>query len=96
VAKETSTNIFNPEYAFNSSSLGENITDNKYNWIYDTGASSNMTLYLAILKNIRPCYINIQTAARITLATQRGTASIYQDDHSIELQIHSIYIPTYI
>jgi hypothetical protein len=85
VAEETTTNIFDTEYAFNTSSPGQNITNDKYNWIYDTGASSHMTPYLAILNNIRPCNIKIQTAAGITLATQIGTASIYQDDRSIKL-----------
>jgi hypothetical protein len=51
-----------------------------------------MTPYLAILKNICPCNIKIQTAAGITLATQIGTASIYQDDRSIELY-NTLYVP---
>jgi hypothetical protein len=51
--------------------------------------------YLAILKNSHTCNINVQTAAGITLATQIGTASIYQDNHSIELY-HTCYIPQFI
>jgi hypothetical protein len=50
-----------------------------------------MTHYLAILKNIRPCNIKIQIAAGITLATQIGIGSIYQDDHSIELY-NTLYV----
>jgi hypothetical protein len=92
VAEETTINIFDIEYAFNTSRLGQNITNDKYNWIYDTGAFLHMTPYLAILKNIRPCNIKIQTAAGITLATQIGTASIYQDDRSIELH-NTLYVP---
>jgi hypothetical protein len=92
VAQETTTNIFDIEYAFNTSSLGHNITNDKYNWIYDTGTSLHITPYLAIFKNICLWNIKIQTAARITLVIQIGTASIYQDDHSIELH-NTLYVP---
>jgi hypothetical protein len=77
MTEEITTNIFNTEYSVYTSSLRQNITNNKYNWIYDTSVALHMTPYLAILKNIRLCNIKIQIAAKITLVTQIGIASIY-------------------
>jgi hypothetical protein len=51
-----------------------------------------MTSYFAILKNIYPYNIKIQTAARIILAIQIGIVFIYQDNHSIKLY-NTLYVP---